>query len=202
MAHRKQFENVLKELFKRRTNWLTGEVFSRRPGKPPSFSRRILNSKINELQKIVSHAFARTIAKDEFTKCVTCNKSWHIRGRGPEEKGNNFKKWLGRYFSNSKNLVYIFWGNRNRCIYVGRTNSGLHRPVSQFDKHWIHKAKRIDIYLTKSYKDIPKLECLAIHRFEPLHNRQKAATKDWTSKCPLCQIHKWVEYELKNIFMN
>lgn len=201
MAYKNQFENILKDLFRRRTCWLTDGLFSRRPGKPSLLSRKVLDKKINELQEVISHAFARTIAKDEFDRRVTCSKSWHIKGRGPEEKGENFKIWFDNHFENSNNLVYIFWGNHNRCIYVGKINNGVKRPLNQFGKHWIHKAKRIDIYLTKSYKDIPKLECLAIHHFEPFHNKQKAATKDWTSKCPLCQIHKRVEDELNNIFM-
>src|SRR3972149_81884 len=101
MAHKKQFEDVLKDLFKRRTHWLTDGLFSRRPGNPPSLPRRLLNNKIHELQEIISHAFARTIAKDEFDRCVTDSKSWHIKGHGPTGKGENFKIWFDKHFSNS-----------------------------------------------------------------------------------------------------
>ena len=46
----------------------------------------------------------------------------------------------------------------------------------------------------------PMLECLAMHRFQPTYNAAKAETKKWTSKCPLCQVHRNIWTELRAIF--
>jgi len=44
------------------------------------------------------------------------------------------------------------------------------------------------------------LECLAIHRFRPTKNKVKAATENWTPKCPLCALHKTIRTELRKIY--
>jgi hypothetical protein len=202
MSYKKEFEDILLELFNRRTHWLRDGLFTNKPGKPPVLSRKILDKKIREAQEVLSDAFAYHYAKYEFEKCVAKKKSWHIKGHGVELKRQNFLIWFNKEFEcdNPKHFVYMFIGNNNRCIYVGRTNIGIARPSSQFRKHWIHKAKRIEIYLSNSYKDSPKLECLAIHFSIPLHNKNKAATKEWTSKCPLCHLHNSVEEDMRRIF--
>ena len=200
MAYKKQFESILKDLHKRRTRWLTEELFAKKPGAPHKLNRKILNKKINELQKITSNAFAKTIAKDEFNRCVGSKKTWHIKGHGIMQKKRNFQAWCTQHIpEGSKDFVYIFWGENNRCIYVGKTNVGVSRPLNHFEKHWIFKAKRVDIYFC-SIIYIPKLECLAIHHFQPLHNKMKAATKDRTVKCTLCNLHKMIEKELNSIY--
>jgi hypothetical protein len=47
---------------------------------------------------------------------------------------------------------------------------------------------------------VPKLECLAIHRFRPRENGMKASIPKWAKKCPVCVAHELIADELRRIF--
>ena len=200
MAFSKKFEQELDKLFNQRTHWLCNEIGSKKVGKPPDFSRAKVNKGIERLQQIASDAFSSKLAKTEFNRFVSKKKNYQIRGHGPEDKKNKFEIWFSKHFTNTKGLLYTFWGKGRKCIYVGRTGSHGSRPSSHFDKYWFSTVKRVTIYSINSKSHIPKLECLAIHHFQPSKNKNKAATKKWTKACPLCETHKYIEEELRNIF--
>jgi hypothetical protein len=172
----------------------------KKPGKPSEFKRQSVDKGINKLQKIASHALARKLAKSEFEQYASTKKAWHIKGHGITEKKPNFEEWFRKTFPKEKPCIYAFWGNNSKCIYIGKTGSGGSRPSSHFDKYWFPEVKRIDVYPVNSQSQVPKLECLAIHHFEPKQNKNKAATKKWTKACPLCVVHKDIEKELRRIF--
>lgn len=199
MAHARSFEKELDRLFKQRTHWLRSAIGSNRPGKPPEFKRKTVNKGIANLQKIASHILASKLAKSEFERHADKNRAWHIKGYGVQEKKAIFKNWCKEKFPKEL-YVYVFWGNNRKCIYVGQTGSGGSRPSSHFEKHWFGEVKRIDVYPVHSESQTPKLECLAIHRFEPTRNKNKSANKKWTKACPLCVVDKDIEKELRTIF--
>jgi hypothetical protein len=200
MAFSKRFERELSGLFDQRTVWLRSKLGNQGVGKPPTFGRKKVDAGIMKLQEIASAALAHKLAKSEFDEHVTCARSCHVKGRGYEKKRENFEYWFNANFQKRKGLIYAFWGNRNKCIYIGRTGSHGSRPSSHFDKFWFSQVKRVTIFIIKGKSHIPKLECLAIHRFLPTQNKNKAATKKWTKACPLCTTHKYIENELRNIF--
>ena len=199
MAHINKFENALDELFHKRTFWLRSAIGRKKPGPPPKIIRRFVNNGISNLQEIVSNALANKLAKSEFNKHALGKRAWHIKGFGIDEKKSLFEEWFGKEFPKLTNYIYVFWGNE-KCIYVGRTTVyGGRRHSSHFIKFWFKDVKRIDIFPSEPAQT-PKLECLAIHHFDPVRNKKKAATKKWTKKCPLCAIHKNIEEELRKIF--
>jgi hypothetical protein len=200
MAFSKQFVKALDELFRQRTHWLRSELGLVKPGQPPKFSRQKVNAGIKKLQKIASNALTHKLAKIEFEKHITKPKSWHIKGRGPDDKKKRFNEWYKRIGITSKGCIYVFWGNSHKSEYVGKTGSGGSRPSSHFEKYWFPRVKRITIFAVKSKTQIPKLECLAIHRFRPIHNKNKAATKKWAKTCPIHKIYNSIESELRSIF--
>lgn len=200
MAFSKSFERELNSLFRQRTHWLRQELGSSGAGKPPEFSRKKVDAGISKLQTIASNALAKQLAKSEFDKHVASPKNHHIKGHGPDNKKEKFEKWFTAHFSKTKGLIYSFWGNRKKCIYVGRTGSHGSRPSSHFEKFWFSGVKRVTIFAVNGQSHTPKLECLAIHHFQPTRNKNKAATKKWTKACPLCTTHKYIENELRNIF--
>lgn len=200
MAFSKQFENELDKLFHQRTHWLRNKLGSKKMGKPPEFSRKKVSAGINKLQQIASNSLARKLAKTEFTNFISKQKDYHIKGHGPNDKKNRFEKWYSKNFPKSRGLVYAFWSKNRKCIYVGRTGNRGSRPSSHFEKYWFNNVKRVSIFSISSKTQIPKIECLAIHHFQPARNKNKAATKKWTKACPLCKIHKNIEEELRNIF--
>ncbi len=68
------------------------------------------------------------------------------------------------------------------------------------DKFWFSGVRRVKIFAVNGRSQIPKLECLAIHDFQPTSNKNKAAKKKWTKACPLCKVNKHIKDELRSIF--
>jgi hypothetical protein len=200
MAFSKAFERELNKLFNQRTDWLRRKLFTSGVGKPPKFSRKKVDNGIRRLQDIASKALAHNLTKLEFNQHIGPHKNFYIKGRGPKEKEARFKDWFSTNFGNSRGFVYVFWGNHGKCIYVGRTGSHEGRPSQHFEKYWFRSVKRVTIFSVNGKSQIPKLECLAIHRFQPTQNEKKAAKTKWTKACPLCKIHKYIEGELRDIF--
>ena len=199
MAHVNKFEYALDKMFKKRTYWLRSAIGSKRPGQPPKFSKKVVESGILKLQEIASHALAGKLAKDEFAKYAHKKKAWHIKGQGVSKKKKLFEEWFKKEFPKQKDCIYIFRGSK-KCVYIGRTGNGCSRPQSHFEKFWLRDAKRIVVYPSASASQSPKLECLAIHCFEPIQNKKKSAKNKWTKECPLCVIHKDIKGELRKIF--
>lgn len=200
MAFSKSFERELDSLFRQRTHWLRRKLGAKGAGKPPEFGRGKIDAGITKLQAIASDGLARKLAKAEFDEHVAAQKNYRIKGRGPEDKKAEFEKWFATHFHKRKGLIYAFWGRKKKCIYIGRTGARGSRPSSHFEKYWFSDVKRVTIFSIGGKRHIPKLECLAIHRFQPTRNKNKAATKKWTKACPLCTTHKYIEGELRNIF--
>jgi len=199
MAFSKTFERELNKLFRQRTDWLRRRLGTTGAGKPPEFGRKKVTSGISRLQEIASQALAHKLAKAAFNEHAASRKNYQIKGRGPADKKAQFEKWFSR-FKKTKGLIYAFWGSHGTCIYVGRTGSHGSRPSSHMEKYWFSAVKRVTIFDVRRKSQIPKLECLAIHHFQPKHNKNRAATKKWTKACPLCKTHKYIENELRDIF--
>ena len=200
MAFSKSFDHELNSLFRQRTHWLRRQLGTKKTGKPPGFSRKKVNAGITKLQKIASKALAHKLAKSEFDEHVASRKNYYVKGRGPNDKKKRFEKWFAASSGRTRGLIYAFWGNKKKCIYIGRTGSHGSRPSSHFEKFWFSSVKRVTIFAVRGKSHIPKLECLAIHHFQPTRNKNKAATKKWTKACPLCITHKYIESELRDIF--
>jgi hypothetical protein len=58
---------------------------------------------------------------------------------------------------------------------------------------------RVDVHVSQ-YSLLPKLECLATHRFQPINNKIRPSKKKWAKKCSICKLRKEVGRELKRIF--
>jgi hypothetical protein len=200
MAFSKSFERELNALFHQRTDWLRRKLGVKGAGKPPEFGREKVDAGIERLQQIASKALASKLARVELEEHVTSRKNYHVKGHGPDDKKDRFEKWFTAHFGDTKGLIYAFWGNHKKCIYVGRTGSHGSRPSSHFDKFWFGGVRRVTIFSVRGKSHIPKLECLAIHRFQPTRNKNKAASKKWTKACPLCTTHMYIENELRDIF--
>jgi|SRR5271155_1918598 len=195
MAFSKTFERELGRLFRKRTFWLRQKLGTSGAGKPPVFNRKTVKGGIERLQQIASDALARKLARVAFDENVKSHNNRQIKGRGPAEKKANFEKWFVR-FKETKGVVYVFWGKNGECVYVGRTGSHGSRPASHFEKFWFSRVKRVTIFDVKGRSRVARLECLAIHRFQPTRNVNMAAPR----KCPLCKTHRYIRDELHDIF--
>jgi len=195
------FNRELQDLFERRTHWLRAHVSKPGPGRAPALNRATVTRGISRLQELASKCLATQYARREFDKTVDQHRQWHVtssKGRGWRAKKKTFGEWYAGNIDH-RSCVYAFW-HKSRCLYVGKTDHGRGRPQSHFSKIWFPRVTRIDVYSTSQKSQIPRLECLAIHRFDPSENRHKAATKKWTKKCPVCVVRAEIKKELRRIF--
>lgn len=195
------FDRKLAALFKDRTHWLRSQVRKPRPGKAPSFNKKKVERGIKKLQDLTTECLLHSHAVKGLGKLYDVKKQWRVtanKGWGVDGKRKAFVQWFEKHIP-YENCVYAFWRNR-KCRYIGRTMGGKNRPQSQFQKYWFRGVTRVDIYASRSSKDIPKLECLASHRFEPTYSKIKPAARKWSSKCPICETRKAVRDEVKAIF--
>jgi hypothetical protein len=203
MSYQTQFNLTLDRLYRRRTAELR-RLLTRKPGPIQTITKERRERKIRQLQEIASKALARKIAKKRFKTLTLPRKTWRTKGWGEAEKKRKFRKWVREKLSYRQSLakrgkIYVFWKKRN-CLYVGRTRRSGSRPSQHFKRGWFSGTTRIDVYLARQKKSTPLLECLAVHRYRPTKNKVKAATENWTPKCPLCAIHKKIGTELRKIY--
>lgn len=198
MARAVEFRKAIEKLFRRRADRLLSILGGRPPGAPLLFGRRQVKRTIKKLQGLASASLATRLARKEFSKSVDKKKSWRVKGWGREEKKNSFNKWFDEHIP-YKRCVYVFWKGKH-CVYAGKTKGGAGRPSSHFEKYWFNGNTRIDIYALRGKRSLPTLECLAIHRFQPKENKNRAQSSKWTKKCPLCKVHKDIKSELQSIF--
>ena len=198
MAYLTAFEKKLDQLFFDRTYELRSKLGMKKPGPKPHLTKGKIDKAIHDLQHLVSNSLAKDYQEKEFKKNAGHKKRRKIIGKGWKNRKKAFEQWFKKNFRKQNELVYVFW-NKKRCVYVGRTGKGGSRPSSHFSKIWCH-VTWIDLYPVKSETNLPKLECLAVHRFKPSVNTNLPSKKKWTKKCPLCDIHNQIKADLKKIF--
>ena len=196
-----EFDKRLWRLFEDRTAGLKKAILQGHSGRLPVISRRKVSHSIEKLQRLASDCIVDRMAKKEFDKVVDKKKQWHStknKGWGWRARRDNFDDWFERHIP-YPNCIYVFWQGR-KCRYVGRTVRGKGRPREHFAKRWCAHVTRVDIYSTSSASQVPKLECLGIHRFEPTENGPRASIPKWAKKCPVCKVHKLIRKEIRLIF--
>ncbi len=201
MSRQKEFERGLQRIFKKQTYHLRKAAGIKLLGKVPTLTREKHREDIEQLQQLALSMSMRGIIRREFTAIVHQRKTWRVtkkKGWGREAKRKNFDAWFSRYV-HYPNCIYVFWAGK-RCRYVGRTVRGKGRPQSHFEKHWFSGVTRIDIYSVRQASQIPKLECLAIHRWKPRNNKHKSASQKWTKRCPICEMLRQIRTEADRAF--
>lgn len=198
MAYLTAFEKKLDQLFFDRTFELRSKLGMKKCGPKPHLTKGKIDKAIRDLQDLASNILAKDYQKKEFEENAEPKTRRKIIGRGWKNRKKAFEQWFENNFRKQNKLVYVFWNNK-KCVYVGRTGNGGSRPSSHFSRIWCH-VTWIDLYPVKSESNLAKLECLAIHRFEPSANTYLPSKKKWTKKCPLCDTHKQIKTDLKKIF--
>jgi len=168
---------------------------AQRSGLRKNFAR----SRINSIVQAAEKSLAQKIGKRALLDHADDRDSWRVKGRGPVQKMESFKKWYDLKVEHF-NSVYIFWQG-NRCLYVGRTRHGRGRPAQHFRSHWGHRADRVVVYSFKGQRNLPMLECLAIHWYDPAYNLKRASQRQRTPKCPVCTMRRLLRMELRHIFV-
>lgn len=202
MSREGDFRRELDDLNRRRTDWLRHCLSGGRPGRPPEFSRKTVNKALKNLSQLAEDALAKNLARTEFAARVEERRRWFNRKRkgwGRDAKKKNFVKWYNAKVRHRR-AIYAFW-SEERCLYVGKTKNGAGRIASHFTAFWFGRVTRVDVYAVSGDRDLPILECLGIHRFQPTYNKSKAEQKKWTAKCPLCKLQKDIAAQLRKIYI-
>jgi hypothetical protein len=201
MALVKQFEDDLKKLFLRRTAWLRGAVGKKRPGPPPTFTKKKVKRALERMVLTAREILIKKRGQKAFNSHVLLKRQWQVnseKGFGRRAKKTAFRLWYDKSVR-SNNCVYVFWSGR-RCVYVGRTLRGKGRPSSSFDKFWFSSVTRIDVYSVASPSVVPTVECLAIDLFDPSRNVYSSSKPKFSKKCPICSGEKKIKAELRRVF--
>jgi hypothetical protein len=177
---------------------MAGLLFLANPGPVPTLNKERRERAIKRLQGIASEALAKRTAKQQFERSVKYKKAWPTKGRGYENKLKECRDWAKDNIDQEAGKVYVFWRKR-RCLYVGRTIGRGSRPSKHFKRRWFKNTTRIVVYMTPDKREVPRLECLAIHRFLP-QEIDKASREKWTPDCPLCRLHRKIKTEVRTIF--
>ncbi|MCC6782009.1 MAG: hypothetical protein IT457_04125 [Planctomycetes bacterium] len=195
-----RFERLLRRLF---THWSAGLVslVRARRGPLPNLHSQKLRRAIEKLQDEAEKCRFRTLVINGMRDRYERRVSWRVRtngGRGPLARRTAFMEWYENHVG-ARNCVYVFWAGR-RCRYVGRTTVGRSRPKTHFEKHWAAGVTRVDVYECRGRRDLAALECLAMHRFQPSHNRARSAQQRYLGKCRVCALRRRVRLEARRIF--
>lgn len=199
MSYTNQYKTELKSLFSKRTSWLDTLLGIKKIGKPPKLNKKTINKSIMKIQDLASKALVNKVSKEEFENCAKQTKYRNIKGTNKYDRRKDIKDFYSLHFKSNR-CVYLFFNKKGNCIYVGRTKKGKDRPASHYNKDWFKSAKRINIIST-SKQNATKIECLAIHRYLPKENKNIASRHKWTSRCPICDIHKNIRKEMVSIFL-
>jgi hypothetical protein len=200
MALSKDFERGLDKLFERRTAWLHRAIGKKQPGALPKFTKAKVKPQLERVTQIARNILIQKRGRIEFLGSIASKRQWQVKGKafGIDARKREFKRWYEREIG-GKNCVYVFWSKR-ACAYVGRTLHGKGRPAGWFDRHWFSHVTRIDIYTVRATGLVSKVECLAIDRFNPRHNKYSAARPKYSQKCPVCSTTKKIRQDLRGLF--
>jgi hypothetical protein len=125
----------------------------------------------------------RKRAKKDFENLVVRRKLRFIKGWGIVDRFDRMYSWAEMGLRGP--IVYAFWRG-SKCLYVGKGKS--YKRLRDYKKSfYVYKATQLEAWQIKNKKSLPSAECLAQHLFLPHYNEYKAATKKWTSKCPICR---------------
>ena len=201
MASSRQFDEGLDRLFRQFTEGLRREAGKSARGPAAKFDRHKLRRCIGRLVDIATETELTNNGKALFDGTCSDKKQWHAKrgkGWGLAARKKTFRDWYDLHVY-GRNCVYVFWSKR-KCIYVGRTGSGGRRPHAHFEKYWFSSVTRIDMYIIRGKRQLPKAECMAIHLFKPNKNKMKSAQQKFRSKCPICSKEVSVRQSLNRIF--
>ncbi len=211
MASKQFYNNILLNLHFLQTHDIRSFLKTTKNFRRKSLSREFLRNQIETLQYEITKEDIKERYKEEFIDLDFLKIKWNVSGKGVQAKKRNFAEWyksentsqkVDWWFNGRvpKNLIYIFWGNNKKCLYIGRTGNGGSRPLSHFTKYWFAGAKQIEIIHTGNSKRLNKMECLAIHYHQPKYNLKKSARQQRSHICPICDNQKYLEKEMKKIF--
>jgi hypothetical protein len=194
MAYANQFRDSLREAIDRRTDSMTRIILGGR-GAPKKFNKAVRNKLRTKILDRASHILTRQSAKSEFRSLITNRRLRYISGRGVRQRFDSIYSWARKRVRGP--IVYAFW-RRKRCLYVGKGLS--YRRLRAYKKNiYLKDATCVEIWQIASKAKLPSAECLAIHLFDPLDNRMKAAKVKWGKKCPVCRRHDEFKKEVDSL---
>jgi hypothetical protein len=200
MSRDAEFRRELDKLYRTRSDFIRHYLSNKRGVRATLRGPRVERT-IRRLQELETEAMAKPYARAWFSRCTKQKRRWSVsqrKGHTRRQKGRTFRRWYDERIG-SRSCIYMLW-NGKRCLYVGKTERGRGRPTSHFEKNWFAAVTRIDVYEVPRPRDLPTLECLAIHLHDPVKNRAKAASRKWTPKCPVCGERKEIRDEVRDVF--
>lgn len=196
MSLAKQFSKKLDDLWRRRTAELRALVIPRATGQPKRFSKSMREKLIDEILEYATRILVKKEGTKEFNTVVRRRALKGIKGRGLRDRGNKLISWAEDNFRGP--IVYAFW-NKKKCLYVGKGRNW--KRLKDYKKSaYLNEAKQIEVFTIKSKSHLGKVECLAVHLFNPRDNEYKPAKSKWGKSCPVCEKHDHIYDDLHELF--
>ncbi|MEK7469884.1 MAG: hypothetical protein AAB074_21155 [Planctomycetota bacterium] len=195
MGNKTDFHRKLDDLWSRRTEELRALVGIRHRGPRLKFNKKIREQRIRELTELATEIL-REDAKDEIEARLNQTGRRHIRGYGIQDRFDRIWDWAESWIRGP--IVYLFWKG-SRCLYVGRGNSW--KRLGSYEKSWyLKEADLLEVLCVAGKSNLPLVECLCVHLYEPRDNKSKPANKKWGKSCPICLTHDRIQDELRFVF--
>lgn len=211
MSGKKFYDEILLDLHYRQSHDLRVFLGTYKNSRKKVLSKTYFNDQVALLQYEITSTEVKNAYKSEFSDQNTLKLKWKIQGRGVITKKKNFKEWYDQkrddefnWFlrNRTENFIYIFWGNNKKCLYIGRTGKGGSRALSHFTKYWFSRATHIEIFHTSNSRRLNKMECLAIHYYQPSYNVVKSARQKSAHVCSICDHQKYIKSQMNKIYYN
>ncbi len=191
----KRFSRLLDELWQRRTGALRRLVPGAAKGKRKKFTKKKRDQLIDKILDAAHQALVRKHGWKEYRKATNRSRQRHIKGFGIKDRYQRIIRWAKKIRGP---IVYTFWRG-NKCLYVGKGNT--YRRLRNYKKSiYLKDADLLEVWPVISKKHLAKVECLAMHLFEPRDNVIGPARKKWERKCPVCKNLRKLKRELKSLF--
>jgi len=191
----RRFLRLLDDLQQRRAGKLRRMVVGGTKGPKREFSGKVRSKLTRKMMDAAGEVLVRRYARPEFRKTIGRGRQRHIKGHGIKKRFDCIWEWAKRKLDGP--IVYTFWRGK-KCLYAGKGNS--YRRLWSYRKTiYLKEADLLEVWEVKK-RELPKVECLAVHLFEPRYNEVKPARVKYSKKCPVCQRLRKIKRELRSLF--
>lgn len=197
---RKQFREILNELLLRKAPDLLSLFYSG-TRRLPKLTRKWRERQIETLTGLIEQAHIPDLRR--WVKKATVKAEVRFSGRtAKNDKAIVVRDDLLKRIGPHSHLAYVSFARGGRCLKVGRSDHGLNRIASQWDKYYFRDATRVAVYYPKQRKKkiLPALECALHHVFNPFHLYQWPPQRKFLDKCRACHDMTHIRNTVRKLF--
>jgi hypothetical protein len=189
-------KQALDDLWRYRRRGIVQHVYGKPPGRQKKLDVERRDALADEVLDVAYYIFLDSPTTRKSFKNMYARRRIELSGWVDTkiEKARNRiddEGWRG--------YVYSFWRG-DECSYVGRTDGGSRRFAQNDERERFRRSGRLTILLPWHLADLDRLECLAVHYFEPTENEYMPSLRRYKRKCPICSQLQKISRDLNRLF--